>query len=976
MKHKNWKHFLGATLLLLLLVAPASGAENAKPFVIPELKEWKGGDGQFIPSESMRIVYTADQPELMRIAGLFADDYATMFGRRPEVIKGKGAAGDLILSIRADKKLGKEGYEMKITDRLTLTAPEPIGVYWGTRTVLQLSEQNENRQLPKGSLRDFPDYGMRGFMIDCARKFIPLAYLQDCVKTMAYYKMNTLQIHLNDNGFKQYFEHDWSKTYAAFRLESDTYPGLTAIDGHYTKREFIDLQKQAEGCFVEIIPEIDAPAHTLAFAHYKPELGSKEYGMDHLDLFNPETYTFMDGLFKEYLEGDEPVFRGKRVHIGTDEYSNKKQDVVEKFRYFTDHYIKFVESFGKQAVVWGALTHAKGDTPVKSENVVMNAWYNGYADPVEMKKQGYQLISIPDGLVYIVPAAGYYYDYLNTKHLYENWTPAQIGKAVFDDKDPAILGGMFAVWNDHAGNGISTKDIHHRIFPALQTLAVKMWTGKSTALPYAEFDKERHQISEAPGVNQMGKIGDKPGLVYEQAVVNPGDATPYREVGYGYRVSFDVEGANEANGTELFRSPNATFYLADPVNGMLGFVRDGYLNTFHYRIQKGTRANICIAGDENSTTLFVNGKEVEKMNKQKRYFNGGKDSMSYVRTLVFPLEKAGQFKSRVTNLKVYNTKEDKQFTVLQWNIWQEGTIVPGGYDAIVNEIVRLMPDYVTFSEVRNYNKTRFNDRIVASLKERGVEYFSFYSDDTGLLSRHPITDSLTVYPVKDDHGSIYRLTSSVGGRKVAIYTAHLDYLNCAYYNVRGYDGSTWKPIPVPTSEAEILKVNTASLRDDAIKDFLVVAQKDIADGYSVIIGGDFNEPSHLDWLEANKNLYDRNGFIIPWTVTRLLEGAGFVDSYRAIHPNPLTHPGFTYPSDNPLCATDKLTWAPKADERERIDFVFYHPAKGLKATKAVVFGPRGSIVRNERVQENSSDEFLTPLNVWPTDHKGLLVTFE
>ena len=44
---------------------------------------------------------------------------------------------------------------------------------------------------------------LRGFMIDCGRKFIPMAYLQDLVKIMAYYKMNTLQVHLNDNGFKQ-----------------------------------------------------------------------------------------------------------------------------------------------------------------------------------------------------------------------------------------------------------------------------------------------------------------------------------------------------------------------------------------------------------------------------------------------------------------------------------------------------------------------------------------------------------------------------------------------------------------------------------------------------------------------------------------------------------------------------------------------------------------------------------------------------
>lgn len=641
-------------LAVLLLGAPVvKAAVNPKPFVIPELKEWKGADGIFVPMESTRIVCAPGQPELVRIATMLAADCETMFGYKPQVVEGKGTAGDVILSVRKDKKLGDEGYAVKVTDRVLLSAPQPIGVYWGTRTLLQIAEQSADHRLPKGELRDYPDYAVRGFMIDCGRKFIPLSFLQDYVKIMAYYKMNTLQIHLNDNGFKQYFQNDWDKTYAAFRLESETYPGLAAQDGYYTKREFIDLQKQAEDCFVEIIPEIDAPAHTLAFTHYKPEIGSKEYGMDHLDLFNPETYAFMDGLFKEYLEGDEPVFRGKKVHIGTDEYSNKKKDVVEKFRAFTDHYIRYVESFGKQACVWGALTHADGDTPVKAENVIMSAWYNGYADPKEMVKQGYKLISIPDGLVYIVPAAGYYYDYLNTEYLYNNWTPAHVGKAEFAEKDPAILGGMFAVWNDHVGNGITTKDIHHRVFPALQTLAVKMWTGKNPAVAYADFDKQRYHISEAPGVNQLGRMGNVAGLVYEQSSVAPGMTTPHREIGYDYKVTFDIDGADEAKGTELFRSPDAVFYLSDPVRGMLGFARDGYLNTFSYSVREGEKKNIGISGDNKTTRLLIDGKVVEELNTQKLYFNGGKDSMSYVRTLVFPLEKAGQFKSKVTNLKVY-----------------------------------------------------------------------------------------------------------------------------------------------------------------------------------------------------------------------------------------------------------------------------------------------------------------------------------
>ena len=642
------------SLLITLLVCLLTSiiAQNAKPFVIPELKEWKGSYGEFVLNEQTRIVYPKNQPELQRIAQLVAEDCKEMFNYTPAIAEGKGQKGDVILALKKDKKLGKEGYAIKITDRITLSAPEAVGVYWGTRTLLQMAEQGF--ALPKGEIRDFPDYEIRGFMIDCGRKFIPMHYLRDYVKIMSYYKMNCFQIHLNDNGFKQFFENDWNKTYAAFRLESETYPGLTARDGFYTKKEFIDLQKLAENVFVEIIPEIDAPAHTLAFAHYMPEIGSKEYGMDHLDLFNPKTYEFMDGLFKEYLEGEEPVFRGKRVHIGTDEYSNKDPKVVEKFREFTDRYIRYVESFGKQACVWGALTHAKGETPVKSENVIMSAWYNGYAEPRDMVKQGYKLISIPDGLTYIVPQAGYYYDYLNCKHLYENWTPAHVGKEVFDEKDPAILGGMYAVWNDHCGNGISTKDIHHRCYPALQTLAVKMWTGVSKSVPYEEFDKQRHALSEAPGVNQLGRLSKTPGLAYEHANVIPNNTLPVQEIGYNYRVEFDIEGAKEAMGTELFRSKDAVFYLSDPISGMMGYARDGYLNTFTYNVQPGQKMKIGIEGDNKATRLFINGKIVEELNIQERWMDKeGKTRIRNVRTLVFPLEKAGNFQSKITNLKVW-----------------------------------------------------------------------------------------------------------------------------------------------------------------------------------------------------------------------------------------------------------------------------------------------------------------------------------
>ena len=627
-------------------------AQQQKPFVIPELKEWKGATGFFMPKQSVRIIYGA--PGLQKIARQFAADYKALFGVLPEIAEGKPCKGDFFFTIKRDKKLEKEGYDIVIGDYVKVSANEPVGVYWATRTLLQMGEQYKNGNLPKGHIRDWPDYGIRGLLIDCGRKFIPMNYLRDLACIMSYYKMNFMHVVLNNNGFKAYFNDDWNQTYAAFRLECETYPGLTARDGYYTKKEFVHFQEEAAERFVEIIPEIDIPAHSLAFSHYKPELGSKEYGMDHLNLSHPEVYSFVDALFKEYLDGENPVFRGPRVHIGTDEYSNKKKEVVEQFRAFTDHYIKFVEGFGKQACVWGALTHAAGETPVKSDNVIMYAWYNGFANPKDMVQQGYNLISIPDGLTYIVPLAGYYWDYLNTERLYKQWTPAHVADVVFEEKDPAIIGGMFAVWNDIVGNGISVKDIHHRIFPALQTIAVKTWN-IAPAFSYTEFETKRQKLSEAPDVNQLGRIGDdENSLVYETSSITPGSELPYTEIGYDYTITFDMEAANENYGTELFRSPNAVFYLADPVKGMFGFSRDGYMNTFAFRPYPGEKISVKITGDALSTSLFINGQLIERMGIEKRYLNEAEKQNNFIRTLVFPLKNAGNFKSKITNLKVYN----------------------------------------------------------------------------------------------------------------------------------------------------------------------------------------------------------------------------------------------------------------------------------------------------------------------------------
>ena len=655
---KNKILFIIAALTLLFSASINAAPKNIKPFVIPEIREWNGGEGFFAINNKTKIIFPKDNAELVEVADLLASDYSKLTGISLKKGKENAGKGNITIAIANDARLGAEGYTINIGDNIEITATTKRGAIWATRTLLQIAEQNGGN-LPKGNIVDYPDYEMRSFMLDCGRKFIPISFLHEYVDFMAYYKMNTFHIHLNDNAFKQYFNHDWAKTPSGFRLESDFFPGLASRDGYYTKQEFIELQKHAEKVGVEIIPEFDVPAHSLAFVHDRPELGSKDYGLDHLDLFNPETYTFVDSLFMEFLGGDEPVFRGPRFHVGTDEYSNRDSAVVEKFRYFTDFCIRAAEKYGKQACVWGALTHAKGNTPVKVDNVLMYEWYNGYADPTDMINLGYDVVSIPDGWTYIVPAAGYYYDYLNCGMLYNNWTPAQIGNQKFEERHPQIKGGSFAVWNDHAGNGISCKDIHYRVYPAMQTMAVKMWTGAKPTVSYEEFDKARLALSDAPGLNIAGRFGGNSRTIVEipalKAAKEYAKSTGVKEIGFEYTVSFDIEYNSEANGTMLFGSRDAEFYLADPVEGKIGFSRDGYLNTFNYRFYPGEKAHIAISGNKEVTKLFVNGKLVETLDKQTIYHNeGGKDKMYYVRTLVFPLEKTGNFNSTITNFKVEN----------------------------------------------------------------------------------------------------------------------------------------------------------------------------------------------------------------------------------------------------------------------------------------------------------------------------------
>ncbi len=316
----------------------------------------------------------------------------------------------------------------------------------------------------------------------------------------------------------------------------------------------------------------------------------------------------------------------------------------------------------------------------------------------------------------------------------------------------------------------------------------------------------------------------------------------------------------------------------------------------------------------------------------------------------------------------------KEITLLQFNIWQEGTMIEGGFASIVNHIARLQPDFVTFSEVRNYHNTDFIARLINALSEAGVTYYGERSVSTGIISKYPVLKQEVVYPLQNDRGSVLKACFLVEGRDVVVYSAHLDWLNCSSYLPRGYGSSDWKKLPQPVTDIDsLLADNRASFRDDEIRALLSDAQKE--QDKVVLIGGDFNEPSHLDWQADTKNIRDHCDVIIEWDCSVLLYSNGFVDAFREKYPNAVEYPGFTFAADNPAAKLDQLVWSPDADDRERIDFIYYRSDNMIALKDIRIVGPSGSILRGEGAPDTGKDTFIEPIGVWPTDHKALLATF-
>lgn len=311
--------------------------------------------------------------------------------------------------------------------------------------------------------------------------------------------------------------------------------------------------------------------------------------------------------------------------------------------------------------------------------------------------------------------------------------------------------------------------------------------------------------------------------------------------------------------------------------------------------------------------------------------------------------------------------------VLAYNIWLGGSVVRNGVQLVADVIRDQQADIVLLSESGDTTA-----KLAALLSTGGQTWSYVASGDTGVLTHLPIIERAQLpYMTK--------AVIDVDGREVAAYAGHFEYRWYATYLPRGYGGGSadgpfaqygWDQIPTgPVDDLDaILADNARSKRPDVIRAFLADADAELARRRSVIFGGDFNEPSVLDWTTATKDLHDHNGLVIPWQSTTLLRDAGYTDAYRSVFPNPVSHPGMTWPADNPDASVEQLAWAPKADERDRIDYIFASPSPGLKLVDAGIIGPSRSIVRGERVADATDDVIASP-TPWTSDHKAVLATY-
>ncbi|WBQ08241.1 family 20 glycosylhydrolase [Kribbella sp. CA-293567] len=510
-RFRRFSVILGVILAVTASGLPAATAKpveavNPAPAVVPSLQQWTGGTGRLGLRPGTRVsVAPADAAALKGVADQLGTDLGAIAGWRVTVVvDATPRADDVVLRIDPAAQVGpdtavaaKEGYRLEVTDGVDIVSRTATGAFWATRSLLQMlvRESPGEATVPVGSAVDWPNYAVRGFMLDVGRRWFDQKFVRDYVRYMSWFKLNTFQLHLNDNEITAPGG-DWSKAQSAFRLASDNpkFAGLAANDGAFTRADWNRLESVAADHHVTIVPEIDAPAHARSFIEFDPRLGLNGGNSDHLDLSRPATTEFMKEVFDEFT----PWFRGPAVHVGADEYP---REYAAQYRQYFNDITAHVRELGKSPSAWGSLSVMSGGAAGYDRDVTINSWNNGWYGPRQAIADGYPVINTNYALLYVVPFANYYHGSgLDGRWLFDNWEPNVFpGQESVDRGEPLLRGAMSAVWNDLVHADYDGLDVHRLIEPAFGVLAQKMWRGADPGIGYPAFLDRVATLGNGPG---------------------------------------------------------------------------------------------------------------------------------------------------------------------------------------------------------------------------------------------------------------------------------------------------------------------------------------------------------------------------------------------------------------------------------------------------------------------------------------------
>ncbi|CAK7232118.1 hypothetical protein SCUCBS95973_008154 [Sporothrix curviconia] len=475
-------------------------------------------------------------PTLLQFASTFAQDLESVFNLSVAVSVAPAGNtkedGQLFLTIDksdtsgfvdAAGRLTSEAYRLHVgSTGITATGASALGVWWATRTVLQLALLHADTSIPLGiplgNVTDSPGWATRGMMLDVGRHYYPPDFLADLCAYMSFFKQNTLHLHLSDNLWNnpRYTRAEFLGLYARFRLWSDdaAVHGLNLFANEsYTRADFDRIQASCAARGVTVLPEIEAPGHALVVCQWKPQLA---YGRDLslLNISHPETIPTMQAIWGVFL----PWFASKVVSIGADEY----QGPADEYYRFVNTLARFIgEHSGKQVRTWGMFPPTPANRHPVAQNISIQHWeffeddaYNDYI------RNGYAVVNSNDDF-YVVNkygGDGGYPNTINTSRTFD-WLPYRfdVHNATRNPpaSNPLVLGAIAALWNDPGPNATVYSEAYYAWREGLPALADKQWGGQLTraAFPGVFAALQPH----VPGQNLERRIPSNGTVVFDYA---------------------------------------------------------------------------------------------------------------------------------------------------------------------------------------------------------------------------------------------------------------------------------------------------------------------------------------------------------------------------------------------------------------------------------------------------------------------------